>query len=257
MPGGVSTPAARAKGTSILSILVCPGVEYLVTQEEAGHRVRMMIPLAVELAALYQCFLSGKPKGGHLSLYVELLAGEDPQTVRVERSELDWPTPLLQFPWLVDHPFPPFTLSSCLVQFIPDLTASLNQVIAQRVQRYSRRKELVEALVRLFGSPLEFDAHQYTSVVFLFQTDHAWFLTVTLSEQGNYPQDAPVVHLSSVDAFNTVSGKLAPVRCRVQNFPYNPSWTAAETAETLRVKLVEVEREFADLTSDLGRHAGC
>eukprot|EP01012_Entosiphon_sulcatum_P011382 TRINITY_DN16893_c0_g1_i1.p1 TRINITY_DN16893_c0_g1~~TRINITY_DN16893_c0_g1_i1.p1 ORF type:complete len:400 (+),score=79.36 TRINITY_DN16893_c0_g1_i1:39-1202(+) len=229
-----------------------PGVEYLVTEEEAGHRLRMMVPLEVDLQPVHDCYLNGARAKGQCRLYVELLPNDATQNVAIERSEVDWPTSLLQLPWLVDFAFPRLTISSCLIQFIPELTAAINQVIAQRVARFTRRRLLSEALMKRFGTPVEYDAEQYTCLAFLFQTTFAWLLYVTMQEADNsFPAEPPLVHLLSVDAFKMVNGRPSPVRCRLQNMAYSPDWDATRVVDALREKLLEVEREFGEICCEM------
>ena len=176
------------------------GVEFFMKSEEAEQRVRLMIPLTVDFSAVFSMLLGQSWAGEQCHFFVEFGVRDGTRdsssTMYIVHSEIHWPTLLVPFAWLVDYKYPVFALSggNCLIQFIPELESCINTVISNKLGRYCRRKELCETLVALFGHPLEYDAHQYTSISFLFNMELAFLVHVTMGENmTNYPAEAPLV----------------------------------------------------------------
>lgn len=209
-----------------------------------------MIPLNVQFDAVCAMLLNTTRTGEHCYFFVEFGAREGVNALTIAHSEIHWPTQLVPLAWLVDHKYPAFSLENgnCLIQFIPELESSINAVIASKLDKYCRRKELCECLMDLFGHPLEYDGHLYTSISFLFNMDLAFIVHVTMTESlTSYPTEPPLVQLTSVSAVDTSGGKAVPIRCRLQKFDYELSMPPPEVCANIKGKLLEVQPEFAGI----------
>eukprot|EP00668_Euglena_longa_P013840 GGOE01017788.1.p1 GENE.GGOE01017788.1~~GGOE01017788.1.p1 ORF type:complete len:372 (-),score=92.22 GGOE01017788.1:119-1234(-) len=222
-----------------------PGVEYHVS----APKVRMMIPLGVELGPVFQVLLNSASGAEYCRYFVEFTATEG-GALQVSHADVQWPTRLVPFAWLIDHPFPSFTLErgGCLVQFIPELEDSIARLVNATIDRLNRRRELCEALMTVFGHALEYDAHRYSHVCFLFDAKVAFIMHVSLGDgTASYPTAPPVVQLASLGATEIADGRAVAPRCRVQQFPFSPDMTALALSQAIQTRLAEIQPEFMEV----------
>lgn len=135
-------------------------------------------------------------------------------------------------------PFPPG--GSCLMDYVPVVTARLQDRIDAAAAAHDRRRELITALFHHFGNGvLEYDGISFTRASFLLEWRDFYFILHFTLPPG-FPREKPVVVFQSV--YHATDGK--PYRYRFEDFPYNPRTEVKKMTEKLIATVIEYVEVF-------------
>lgn len=132
-------------------------------------------------------------------------------------------------------PFPPG--GSCLMDYVPVVTAQLQDRVANAISSFEKKKELFSGLLHHYGkSVLEYDGVTFDKLSLLLEWRDFYFLL--LISLHNFPREKPVLTFQSV--YHATYGK--PYRSRCEDYSYNSRWDAARMVESL----VEATEEYVE-----------
>lgn len=210
-----------------------PGLQVFLAQEVTPVEVHMALPIDVSSPEAAPDATSDGPT--KITLHVVLVTG----STRV-------PTPSILHKeshlWLEGFVLPGWPEGQSVMEYVIALQDRLATFKAQQQRSKLLRAAYFEALVQLFGSPLEYSADN-TKVSFHFVHNNNFVAIVTFQASLDFPERMPDLHVMSLTGSR--HGKC--VRKTYDQYPYSPRWAAAELASRHQVFLLETMPSFREL----------
>ncbi|KAJ5071946.1 brisc and brca1-a complex member 2 [Anaeramoeba ignava] len=140
-------------------------------------------------------------------------------------------------------PFPliPWTNDSCIVTYIASIRKLIEMNILNIKELKTKREKMIESLIEIFGTPLEYDSESFFSISFLISTKNFPFI-IFFQFPDNFPNEKIDIRIQSVCFYR---GKLR--RRKITNYPYSPS--DEPIIKTLKIQKYITERidNFQDI----------
>lgn len=217
------------------------GVECLLDHERG--EARLVVPVELSREAVEHLLQPGEGRVADMRLDARFVLG------RLDaRGQPAPPTLALLAPpsWRAlapEHQLPQWLPDSSLVPYLQALQAQINGVVARERASLQARRELVSALSKQLGPPLEVELPGCSAASFAVQTGRKPDTVLVRVLLGRvYPAAAPVLELQSVQYLSHTGD---PLQRRVAQVEHSPQWPPAETAARLRALLKSVLPVFA------------
>ncbi|KAJ9186446.1 hypothetical protein P3X46_002018 [Hevea brasiliensis] len=140
-----------------------------------------------------------------------------------------------------DVKLPPWLDGMCLAEYLPHLEQLLQRQVSEAVSLIDVRRRFIEALVLLFGRPLEADPVFCRKATFL-ATSGPFTLLVHFFLSTQFPKQQPSMMLQSTQHFNSHG---APAKSPLlTEYPWSPRWEASQMAERIFDFLVDESVNF-------------
>jgi len=136
---------------------------------------------------------------------------------------------------------PTWDSDMCTVTYIPTIRDILEKLICE----FTTRKRLIDALIKGYGHPLEYDSYNHQKVSFFFDYNSHGFVTL-FSIPIDFPAKPPTITISSI--LHTKVGKL--LSKSFNDYPYSPRWPPEEYVERMRAFLISVQQHFKKWCND-------
>ncbi|KAF2310126.1 hypothetical protein GH714_006622 [Hevea brasiliensis] len=129
-----------------------------------------------------------------------------------------------------DVKLPPWLDGMCMAEYLPHLEELLQRQVSEAVSLIDVRRLFIEALVPLFGRPLEADPVFCRKATFL-ATSGPVTLLVHFFLSTQFPKEQPSVMMQSTQHFNSHG---APAKSPLlTDYPWSPRWDASQMAERI------------------------
>ncbi|KAJ9165967.1 hypothetical protein P3X46_020776 [Hevea brasiliensis] len=140
-----------------------------------------------------------------------------------------------------DVKLPPWLDGMCMAEYLPHLEELLQRQVSEAVSLIDVRRLFIEALVPLFGRPLEADPVFCRKATFL-ATSGPVTLLVHFFLSTQFPKEQPSVMMQSTQHFNSHG---APAKSPLlTDYPWSPRWDASQMAERIFDFLVDESLNF-------------
>jgi len=144
---------------------------------------------------------------------------------------------------------PPWSDGSCLVEYIPQAQEALEETF----KTWLIRREFVVSIIKIFGTPLEYDSLKFRKLSFYVQTNASFIFILRIKIAVSFPKEMPALVVQSFQHYKMPGPR--PIVQTFNNYPYSPRWPAPEMANRIKKFLNDEVKNIKKLFEETQKHS--